>query len=208
MIVTMSKVEIAGPKDLLQQVLALLRELGLFQVDPAAVGFIEKQEEHEIRSFALDERTAVERLSIEEFRGRIDELFSSLPSLPLRESYIEPESVIDSLSHTVDRHRELARGLAERRDELQKERGELDRYAVFLGALSALMTSTAETPNLEFIGLTIREPEMVDRIRDVLSRITDWKYELQTEQADDGTLVGLITVEKQSADRVKRTLSD
>lgn len=208
MIVAMSKVEIAGPKELLREVLALLRELGLFQVDPAAVGFIEKAEEHDVRSFALDERTAVERLSLEDLRKRIDELFSFLPSFLVRESYIEPETVLGTLSQAVDRHRDHARELSERRDALVKERAELDRYAVFLGALTGLLATTAETPNLEFIGLTIREPGMVERVRDVLSRITDWKYELQTEPAEDGTLVGLITVERDSADRVKRTLSD
>ena len=49
---------------------------------------------------------------------------------------------------------------------------------------------------------------MVPKLREALSRITDWKYELQTDTAADGSLVGLITVEKTIADRVKKTLSD
>ena len=49
---------------------------------------------------------------------------------------------------------------------------------------------------------------MVVRLKEALSRITNWKYELVTEPADDGTLVGLITVERDLADRVKKTLSD
>ncbi len=42
MIVRMSKVEIVGAKGLLQDVLSLLRELGIFQIEPATVGFIEE----------------------------------------------------------------------------------------------------------------------------------------------------------------------
>ena len=208
MIVRMSKVEIVGPKDLLQQALSLLRALGIFQIEPTAVGFIEKEDQENIRSFSLDEKTAIERMRLDELRLKIEELFSFLPSVPVRESYIDPPSVIDTIAGTVERHTGQARDLSARRDDLQKERAELERYSVFLGTLSTLLVSTKETPDLDFIGLTIREPEMVDRIREVISRITDWKYEFQTDRAEDGTLVGLITVEKTLADRVKKTLSD
>jgi V/A-type H+-transporting ATPase subunit I len=55
MIVRMSKVEIVGAKGLLQDVLSLLRELGIFQIEPATVGFIEAGREHDIRSFMPDQ---------------------------------------------------------------------------------------------------------------------------------------------------------
>ena len=45
MIVKMSKVEIAGPRDLLQSVLSLLQDMELLQIEPSTVGFIEKKEE-------------------------------------------------------------------------------------------------------------------------------------------------------------------
>lgn len=208
MIVRMSKVEIAGPKDLLGEALVLLRELGIFQVEPDTVGFIEKDDEQSVRSLSLDERTAVERLFLEDLGRKIDDLFSSLPALSIRECYLDPSSIVDTISGAVERHAAEAHELAGRRDTLLKERAELGRYAIFLGALTSLLESAKDTPRLDFIGLTIREPEMVGRLRDVISRVTDWKYELQTESAEDGSLVGLITVEKGIADRVKRTLSD
>ena len=208
MIVRMSKVEIVGPKELLQQALLLLRELGIFQIEPAAVGFLEKEDEEHVRSFSLDEKTAVERVYLEGLRVKIDELFSFLPAVHVRESYIEPETIVQTIANTVERHSAQARDLAERGDALQKERADLERYQLFLGTLSTLLTSAKEAPDLDFIGLTIREPEMVPKLRDALSRITDWKYELQTDSAADGSLVGLITVEKTIADRVKKALSD
>jgi len=208
MIVRMSKVEIVGPKDLLQESIVLLRSAGIFQIEPAAVGFIEKEDQEHIRSFSLDEKTAVERLYLEDLRLKIEELFSFLPAILVRESYIDPASIAHTIAGTVERHTVQTRGLSEQRDVLQKERSELERYAIFLGGLSTLMNSTTDAPDLDFIGLTIKEPEMVPRLREVLSRITDWKFEFQTEPAEDGTLVGLITVEKSIADRVKKTLSD
>jgi len=208
MIVRMSKVEIVGPKGLLQDSLSRLRELGIFQIEPASVGFIEKEDEENIRSFSLDEKSALERVYLEGLRVKIDELFSFLPAVPVRESYIEPETIASAIANTVERHTAMARELAERGDALQKERADLERYELFLGTLSTLLTSAKETPDLDFIGLTIKEPEMVPKLREALSRITDWKYELQTDSAADGSLVGLITVEKTIADRVKKTLSD
>jgi V/A-type H+-transporting ATPase subunit I len=208
MIVRMSKVEIVGPKDLLQEAIVLLRSAGIFQIEPAAVGFIEKEDQENIRSFSLDEKTAVERLYLEDLRLKIEELFSFLPAVQVRESYIDPASIAHTIAGTVERHTDKTRGLSEQRDVLQKERSELERYSIFLGGLSTLMNSTTDAPDLDFIGLTIKEPEMVPRLREVLSRITDWKFEFQTEPAEDGTLVGLITVEKSIADRVKKTLSD
>jgi V/A-type H+/Na+-transporting ATPase subunit I len=208
MIVRMSKIEIVGPKGLLQEALTRLRELGIFQIEPASVGFIEREDEEHIRSFSLDEKTALERVYLEGLRVKIDELFSFVPAVAVRESYIEPATIVDTIVKTVERHTTQARELAERGDVLQTERADLERYNLFLGTLSTLLTSTKETPDLDFIGLTIREPEMVPKLREALSRITDWKYELQTDNAADGSLVGLITVEKTIADRVKKTLSD
>lgn len=208
MIVKMSKVEIAGPKEFLRNVLALLRELGIFQIEPATVGFVEKAEEEDIRSLASDEKTAVERMYLENLRMKINELISLLPPVQARESYLSPETVLDTISKTVEKHTVRARELSERLDVLQKEKVELERYSVFLGALASLMESAKDAPDLDFIGLTITEPDMVGRLREAISRITDWKFEFQTETAEDGTLVGLITVEKSISDKVKKTLSD
>lgn len=208
MIVRMSKVEIVGAKELLQEILGLLRDLGIFQIEPATIGFVEEGREKDIRSFLPDEKTMGERLFLENLRQKIDELFSFLPKLPVRESYLEPRSIIDAVAKTIERHISRSKELFEKRDALQNERAELERYGIFLGALAPLVESTKETPDLDFIGLTIREPDMVEHLREAMSRITDWKFELVTEPMEDGTLVGLITVEKGLSDKVKKSLSD
>ena len=208
MIIRMSKIEIAGPKELLRDVLSLLRQRGVFQVDPATVGFIEEDDVQHVRSFTLDQKTMMERAFLEDLRNRIEELFSCLPDLAVRESYIDPAAIIQVLANSVERHILQAKELCDRRDALQKERVELERYTVFLSTLATLLKDEQETPGLDFIGLTIKEPEMVGHLREALSRITDWKYDLRTEDAGDGTLIGLITVEKSASGQVKKALAD
>jgi V/A-type H+-transporting ATPase subunit I len=208
MIVKMSKVELVGPKGLLQDTLGLLRELGIFQIEPASMKYLDKGLGEGIRTFYPDERTVLERLFLEELMLKIDELASILPKVLTRTSYIEPHSVVDAIAKTADRHISKARDLSARRDALQKEQTELRNYTIFLNALASLVGSADETPDIDFIGLTIREPGMVDRLRDAISRITDWKFDLTTRVAEDGTLVGLITVEKELSEKVKKSLSN
>ncbi len=208
MIVRMAKIEIVGAKNVLQDVLSRLRELGVFQIEPAAVGFLEEGHEEDIRSYNLDEKAMMERTFLNELRTRINELLSFLPKMPVRSSYLDPRPVIDAVATIIERHITTIKERNERKEFLRKELSELQRYAVFFGTLSPLIGNVKETPDLEFIGLTIREPDMVQRLKEALSRITDWKFELVTKSAKDGSLVGLITVEKDLADKVKKTLSD
>lgn len=208
MIVRMSKIEIVGPKPLIQDVLGVIREMGIFQIDAEAVGFIEKDQEKNIRSFYPAKRTALEKLFLEEILLKIDELDSLLPGTRTRTSYIEPRSVLDAIDKAADRHIALAKDLRLRLEELQKEQADLSRHKLFLDSMSSILANASDAPDLDFIGLTIREPDMVERLRDAISRITDWKFELLTKKADDGTLVGLITVEKAVSEKLKRSLSE
>jgi len=208
MIVRMSKIEIVGPKGLLEDVLSLLKALGIFQIEPATLGFIEKGCEEHVRSFLPEERALSEMIFFENLRARIGELLLYLPSVEVRISYIEPLPIIETVSKTIQKHIGICKDLYLRRDNLTKEVNELSRYTIFLSTLSTLIESAKETPDLDFVGLTIKEPAMVGRLRDLLSRLTDFRFELLTETAEDGTLVGLITIEKDFSEKVKRSLTD
>lgn len=208
MIVRMSKVEIVGPKARLQDALSLLQAVGVLQIERDAGGFIEKAEEEHVRGFLLDEKTLSERLFLESLRQKLDELLSHLPKLAVRKSYIDPVSIIDTVSYTIDKHLEACRGLRRQKETLQKELSELGRHTAFLKTLGTLFSGALETPDLDFIGLTIKDPSAVGRLRDVLSRLTDWKFELLTAVAEDGATVGLITLGKDFSDKVRKALSD
>jgi V/A-type H+-transporting ATPase subunit I len=208
MIVRMSKIEVVGPKGLLEEALGLLKELGIFQIEPATVGFIEKGCEEHITSFLPDERSLSEVLFLEDLSTKIGELFSCLPAAEIRRSYIEPLPIIDTISKTIEKHAAACRELYQKREGLQKEVAELKRYTFFLSALSSLLGNVRETPHLDFIGLTIKEANMIGRLRELISRLTDYRFELFTDTEEDGTIVGLITIEKGISEKIKKSLSD
>ncbi len=203
----MSKVSIVGPKALLQETLGIVRSLGIFHIEPSSVGFVGQDLAKNIRSYYPEEKTAVEKHYLEQFLLKIDEFVSLLPQRRVRTSYLEPRSVIDTLANTIDRHILQAREALGRIEELKKERIGLERQMAFLRAMSEIMGSAAETPDLDYIGLTIREPEMVEHLRELVSRVTDRKFDLTTRADSEGRLFGLIMVEKQMSGRLKKALS-
>jgi V/A-type H+/Na+-transporting ATPase subunit I len=208
MIARMVKVEIIGPNELLLEVLAVVRELGVFQIEQDITCFIAAGDEEQVRSLLLDEKTLAERIFYEELRARIAEISACLPPVELRESSLDPGGVLDSVAATVQRHGVTCREWCRTREELQKELAELSGYSVFLGALEPLFGKLAVKSGLEFIGVTIREPAALEELMRALSRLTEGRYEILTVRAEDNTLIGLITLEKGLADRVRAALGD
>lgn len=208
MIVRMSKVEIAGPRDMLQEVLSLLQEMGILQIEPTTIGFVRKKDEIYVDSFLPDNETLSERFFLEDIRSRIDELFSYLSSIPVRKSYIQPLSIIDTINENLQEHLIACKKLHQEKETLRKELSELNRYIFFLDAIESLLADVKETPDIDFIGLTLKDSENVELLRKALRRYTDDKFELLTSDASDGTLVGLITVEKETSEKIKNVLSD
>jgi V/A-type H+-transporting ATPase subunit I len=204
----MSKVEIAGPKGLLQDVLSMLQESGIFQIEPTTLGFVEKVEEGYIRPFLPDERSLSERLFLEDLKNRIGELFSYLPQVSVRKSYIEPRSIIDSIAENVKRHLETCKRLSQKKDALQKEANEINRYKIFLDAIESILKGIEKAPDIDFIGLTIRDAGAVEDLKLLLSRLLEDRFELLTATASDGSLIGLIISEKGLSEKIRGMLSD
>jgi V/A-type H+-transporting ATPase subunit I len=207
MIVRMSKIEIVGPKHLLQDVLNLVSSLGIFQIEPSSAGFIEKEQEEDFRSFALDEKTLFERLFLEDLREKIEKLFSFLPKLPVRKSYLDPQSILGTVAYTVEKHLAACRALEEKKHVLHRELTELKRYSGFLFTLETLFKDAKTAPDLEVIGLTIKDPGAIEHIEALLSRLTGGKFKLFTVPAENGTLGGMITIEKTFSEKVSRALN-
>ena len=207
MIVRMAKVEIIGPKEALLEVLALVREMGVFQVEPVPCGEAPPWRGIAVRSHLPDREALVEQLFFEELRRKIDELTLCLPELPTRQSYLEPESAVPAIAALVDKHCALCREFCRRRDALSEERDELYRQTLFLDALEPLLQGVTANSTLEFIGVTIRDPAAVEQLMPPLARLTGGRCAVVTTCAADGSTIALITLTREFADRVRQVLN-
>ena len=208
MIVRMSKLEIAGPKELLLDVLAFLRELGLFQPEPDDHGFMSEEQRTGLRSMALDERTATERLFLENLRRLTSGIIDLLPHLETRDRLLNPLFVLDSVAAVAGKHLAFCRDLVARREALRREREELERHALLLGTIGPLIGGSESRSGLEFIGVILRDQSIVDRLRGVLDSLTNGEFSLTVIEAADGTLIGLIATPASRGERLKEALSE
>ncbi|MBI5664861.1 MAG: ATPase, partial [Nitrospirae bacterium] len=208
MIVRMSKVEVAGPRELLEKVLSLLRDTGILEIEPSSIGFIKKMDKAYIDSYMPDKNSLSEKLFLEDFKERIEELLSYLPRIVPRSGYFQPQAIIDTISETLQKHLLTCRGLHRKKEELQKELAELGRYNIFLDAVEPLLAGLKGSQDLDFIGLTLKDPDAEDLLRRALDHLTGDRYELMTAIAPDGTRAGLITMHKNMSEKIKHALSD
>lgn len=205
----MSKVEIVGPKRLLQDVLILLQKLNVLQIEPESAETVSEARAEKTGPFLHDERerTLFERLFLDDLRRKIDELFNYLPKGPVRTSYIQPQSILGTILYTIEKHLNTVRSLHERRSSIKKKIAELEHFAVFLKTLDSLFKGTSAPPDFDIIGLTIKDASSVDKVRAAVSRMTGGRFKLFTVPAGDGSLAGMITIEKNIADSVSKELT-
>lgn len=208
MIVRMSKVEIFGPKDLLDSVLSLLRESAIFQIEPTVAGFIENADKRHVRAFAVDEKTVAERMYLENLRLKIRELLSYLPEISIRKSSIDPRAILDTVEKNLQAHIQTSRDMFHKKEASEKELLELKHHALFFRALEDLFENITETPDLDFIGITIKDTRAIDGIRQLLSGATKGEFELYTVSPEGGGIIGVITIKKNYSEAIRCSLSN
>jgi V/A-type H+-transporting ATPase subunit I len=208
MIVRMSKVEIAGPRDLMEEVLSFLRDTGTLEIEPSTIGVLQKIDEVYIDSYLPDKNSLSEKIFLEDLKSRINELLSYLPQIDGKRRYFQPQTIIDTINETLQRHLMPCRESYKKKEELQKEMAELSHYSTFLDAIEPLIEDMKAGASLDFIGLTLKNEDAEIVLRKALTHLADDRFELLTSEASDGTTVGLIAVNSHMADRIKDALSD
>jgi V/A-type H+-transporting ATPase subunit I len=191
----MSKLEIAGPKELLVAVLETIRDAGTFQPEGES-------------RITADEQAVAQRLFLDNLRQQTSEIIALLPALATRESWLDPLTLLDTITATVTKHLDTCRQLAEEEEKLRREEEELTRYNLLLTAIDQLIADYGTPVGLEFIGITLRDPSFIERLRDVLATLVDGECTLTTTVAADGTLIGLIATPPAHSRMIKATLSD
>jgi V/A-type H+-transporting ATPase subunit I len=207
MIVRMSKVEIAGPKELLLDVLDLVREQGVFQPEAECAHFVGRERRSALHGLIMDQRTAAERLYLDNLHQLTAEIITLLPPLEVRTSRLDPLAVLDTIAAGAEKHLGLCRQRCERRDALRRERDELRQYTVLLETIGTMVGDIDPDCDLEFIAVTLHDPAIIERLREVLDRLDGGEFSLSSTRAADGTVVGLIVAPADRTHAIKEMLS-
>jgi len=201
----MSKVEVTGPRQLLLAVLETIQRAGVLQIDPELKGRIDEGAVLQVRPLALDGKTLAERLFLEDLNLKIERLLGLLPKVETRESFLSPSRAINSIAALVGKHVEAAEERSRRREALQSELAQLNRYLVFLSTVQSLAPKGPEAAGLEFIGVEVRDPAALEQLTRLAGRLL-LGAEVRTARAEDGSYIGLLTTEKDLAAKLKESL--
>ena len=208
MIARMSKLEIAGPKDRLYDVLEVVREEGVFQPEPESGHFVAPRRQGDVHGLIPDERMVAERLFMENLRRLTSEIVELLPAVQTRESQLDPVPLLDTIAAVAERHLDICRNFDTQRTALQREMVELERCALLLGTIEELAGGVELHDSLEIIGVVLRDAGHVDHLREGLTRLTGGDFTLSSTIASDGTLIGLITSPTDSSQRIRQVLNE
>ena len=204
----MSKVEIVGPRQLLGETLSLVRKEGDLHIEPSAVGFIDDIHKKDIHSLLPDEKALFEKIFLEELEGKLKALFSCLSVDGMRESFLTPRPIIDTVSRTLDKHLEMCQLLCKKREEIRHDLFELSGYRNFLATVSTLLDKIQLTSDLDYIGITLKDEKSVAALKDNLNCLADTSCEIFTVPSEDGSLVGLIAATKDISIDIRSMLSE
>jgi V/A-type H+-transporting ATPase subunit I len=209
MIVTMAKVAVIGPKEELLEFLALVRELGVLQIEAEPPDHLAGGEDDEqLHALHLNRGILTGRVFHEELRDQILELLDLLPTVPSREPYLHPERIVDSINAVITTHLKLTRERRQRLDVLRRETVELNHYREFLTTIAELLPPEPGGSSLDHIGVEIKDEQALTGLEHLGVKITGGRFELQTTRTPAGKMVGVITTEKEFIDQIRAALQN
>ena len=207
MIIKMAKIEIVGPKELLLETLDLLRGKGVFQPEADIRGFVRQEDEARIKELLLDETAVGEKHFFVSLQQRIRELLACLPDLPTRTTYLQTLPIVDVLSELVDKHLITCRNWQQQCQALREEAEMLSGHLRFWTLLEPLVSEVADNSRLAFFGVTIRNPDEIPKLQELLEKQTSGRCRLSTVSVEDGSIAGLITTDLEMEDSLRQILS-
>ncbi len=208
MIIRMAKVEIIGPKQDLLPVLDLLHGRGVFQPDPQLLVRLQTDCAEPPRALVLSNGEIRERSFFQDLLERVNALVKLLPDKVQRISPLQPLPVMDVLDAMVNRHleeaRELTKSLVDGRNTLTDQQRDL----AFWQVLEPLLAGLPARSNLAMFGVTIRDAHQLASLEQLLQQRTGGSCHVSSATAEDGTLIGLIATDQETAESLRTALDE
>jgi len=204
MLLPMSRVQIVGTQDLLDQTLRTLHRLGTVQIDeePHPKGAVVDR-----LSLSPEEEDLQERL--EATIARVDAMLSEMPDADASADAAacealwdeDPDQLAAGCSLQVDELSALVQPLARRRDELEAEREALPHYEATILKFLPLIRHPGERETVPLL-IDRRRREELNRLRERLDDITNHEFQIVTADVDQDTIAVLVAFDPAHSRRV------
>lgn len=211
MIIKMEKIHIYGPRELIDPVTSILYKMGVLHIEQLPPSITAKAAVKE--RLTEDRESAREKVELESLIDKVRKTIILLPRPA------EPKEGVDTWfltkgldsEETVKVVNELYQKVDEafsRKKELQDRVGILRKYEKMIKVLAPVVENVPETEHLEMVGLTIdrKDEEVIELIKDQISRITGENYHIFTSKIDSKTTAAIIAFGKSFAPRIKELL--
>ncbi len=205
MIVPMARVEIAGPRRLMPDVLGVLQAQGTVEVRPLSMPLDRWLEEVPVHG----DPKAAQRL--EAAAQRLRHLLRLLaPVAPDDAAEAEPALDVDreDFLPRLDALEADLRAVDERRAVLDEERSVLARYEKLLVALAPLLKQLEGVKHVETMGMLLKRGarDAIGLLEEAIARVTGGPYTLILRDIDEEQIAGFLAVPTQHAPAVSQLL--
>jgi V/A-type H+-transporting ATPase subunit I len=206
MIKEMSKLQIVGPKSLLDECIRLLHAMAVVHLETVPLDLVKAR--GVLRRLPLEKDKVEEREFLEKARERVKNLLFLLKApvgfVPRSVSREEIEWLIEDIRPVE----EEVKGIHARREALTEELASIRRYEKILRGFAPLISKMGGLKNFDILGLTIerRRHEIVSILEEEIKRITGGTYELYDSAIDDVTLGIILTYPRKFSGQIRHLI--
>lgn len=210
----MAKVRLACPRSLVERVTALLQEAGVFHIESAPSEALQIP----LRPQVMDEPARARQAELERLREELRRLLLLLPEVsPAERAGAGQAGPPELTERAVKRLALLIRQVGTRVDYLtgrlkacEDELALLSKYEKALEVLAPFLRLIQESDELDYLGVTIEEPEHESRLlpllREMMATVTDNRYEVFHSRLDARSVAALLVFPKAHAARIRGLL--
>ncbi len=208
MLVQMSKIQIIGTRDQLEQAIRTLHRAGVVQIEEKLAS---------VEPLVQDDKALRQRDETAQLLARLEALVAIMPKRALPRdaaSQYENETARPTAQVLADVKAALAKldapvqDLAKRREQLEADRVTLPRYAKTMKQLMPLAAELAPLKNYDTVALLIdkKSAAVIDLLREQVAGIAGDQYELVSRELDKETTGALIVYPREHAAAIQNLL--
>lgn len=207
MIKEMLKVQMIGPRPLLDEAIRELHSAGVVHIETVHDEYIKKSEF--LSKLPLDRAKLKEKESLDSFAERLRNLKALLP----QPASITPEKIaVDELKRymgDLSPVEERSKSLRARKDALTEELSVVKRYEKLLSGFAPMVSRLGGLKNFDITGLTLEKTreDIAGLLEEEIKRVTEGMYSVHTKDLDEHTLGIVLTYPRAYAPNVRSLLS-